>query len=253
MRRSAHSTKPTPFRFMRGGVALAAFSAATLLAPTPSEAQVRFHGEGGSYNVSVMSWRDIPFRTVVRQQYDYSCGSAAVATLLRYHYGTAVGETEVFQAMYERGDQARIREVGFSMLDMRGYLMARGFQADGLRLSLDRLASLNIPAIALITHNGYRHFVVVKGVDAERVLVGDPTFGLQTYTRAEFEEIWNGVVLAVRASPAGVDAPGFNRAEEWRPWTVAPLDDAVEPVSPTDLMREMPEIYQITRIVVASP
>jgi predicted double-glycine peptidase len=155
--------------------------------------------------------------------------------------------------MYERGDQARIREVGFSMLDMRGYLMARGFQADGLRLSLDRLASLNIPAIALITHNGYRHFVVVKGVDAERVLVGDPTFGLQTYTRAEFEEIWNGVVLAVRAPPAGVDAPGFNRAEEWRPWTVAPLDDAVEPVSPTDLMREMPEIYQITRIVVASP
>ncbi|RYF14189.1 MAG: peptidase C39, partial [Oxalobacteraceae bacterium] len=26
------------------------------------------------------------FETVVRQQYDFSCGSAALATLLRYHY-----------------------------------------------------------------------------------------------------------------------------------------------------------------------
>jgi predicted double-glycine peptidase len=213
----------------------------------PSAAQVRTHGEGGgSFNISVMSWRDIPFRTVVRQQYDYSCGSAAVATLLRYHYGVSVGEAEVFQSMFERGDQARIRQVGFSMLDMRTYLESRGYGADGLRLSLDRLATLNTPAIALITHNNYRHFVVVKGVSADRVLVGDPTFGLQTYSRAEFEAVWNGVVLAIRRPPQGAPAPAYNRAEEWRPWAVAPVDNATGPVSPTDLMLGMRELYQIT-------
>jgi predicted double-glycine peptidase len=215
----------------------------------PAAAQVRTHGEGGgSYSVSVMSWRDIPFRTVVRQQYDYSCGSAAVATLLRFHYGLPVSEGEVFQSMFERGDQARIRDVGFSMLDMRTYLGTRGYAADGLRLSLDRLASLNAPAIALISHDNYRHFVVVKGVSADHVLVGDPTFGLQTYTRAEFEEVWNGVVLAIRRLPEGASAPDYNRAEEWRPW--APLDAAQGPVSPAALTLSMRELYQIAPAVI---
>lgn len=221
-------------------------AACAILAPVSAQAQVRTHGEGGgSFTIAVTSWREIPFRTVVRQQYDYSCGSAAVATLLRYHYGVGVGEAEVFQTMYAAGDQERIREVGFSMLDMKSYLEGQGFAADGLRLSLDRLATLEIPAIALITRDSYRHFVVVKGMRDGRVLVGDPTFGLQTYSRAEFEAVWNGVVLAVRRAPEGSPAPSFNQAEEWRPWAVAPLAAAEGPVSPSDLLREMPEIYQI--------
>ena len=215
-----------------------------------ASAQVRTHGEGGgSYNVAVMSWRDIPFRTVVRQQYDYSCGSAAVATLLRFHYGVHVGEGEVFQSMFERGDQARIRDVGFSMLDMRTYLETRGYSADGLRLSLDRLATLNVPAIALITHDNYRHFVVVKGVSADRVLVGDPTFGLQTYTRAEFQEVWNGVVLAIRRPPEGAAAPIYNSSDEWRPWSRAPLNMAQGPAPQTDLLLSVSELYQIAPAV----
>ncbi len=245
---SAIKAHLAPFRPWRSGVTLFIGAAAAWCAlAAPSAAQVRTHGEGGGhFNVSVMSWRDIPFRTVVRQQYDYSCGSAAVATLLRYHYGVAVGEAEVFRAMFDRGDQERIRQVGFSMLDMRSYLETRGFGADGLRLSLDRLATLDVPSIALITHHNYRHFVVIKGVNEHSVLVGDPTFGLQTYTHEEFEAVWNGVVLAIRRPPEGVSPPAFNRGEEWRPWSRAPLDDAGGPVSPTDLALSMPELYQIT-------
>lgn len=239
-----------PFRQKRSGVLLAAAAAVWAGFAAPGEAQVRFHGEaGGSFTVDVVSWRDIPFRTVVRQQFDYSCGSAAVATLLRFHYGVRINEAEVFQAMYERGDQERIQDVGFSMLDMRNYLEARGFRADGLRLSLDRLASLQTPAIALITHNDYRHFVVIKGIDAGRVLVGDPTFGLQIYTRAEFEAVWNGVVLAIREPPEGWPAPAYDEEGEWRPWSTAPLDMARGPVSPSDLTREFREIYQITPVI----
>ena len=249
MRPPATFLKLAPFRIARSGVTLALCLAAWVALSAPSQAQVRTHGEGGGhFSLNVMSWRDIPFRTVVRQEYDYSCGSAAVATLLRYHYGVNVGEAEVFQSMFARGDQERIRQVGFSMLDMRTYLESRGYGADGLRLSLDRLATLNTPAIALITHDNYRHFVVVKGVSADRVLVGDPTFGLQTYTREEFEAVWNGVVLAIRRLPEGAAAPLYNRPEEWGPWAVAPLGDARGPVSPTDLMLGMRELYQITPV-----
>lgn len=233
----------------KGALCFAVAAAAWALAAPGASAQVRFHGEaGGAYSVNVMSWRDIPFRTVVRQQYDYSCGSAAVATLMQYHYGVGIGEAEVFQAMFAVGDQARIREVGFSMLDMKNFLESRGFAADGLRLSLDRLASLDIPTIALITHEGYRHFVVVKGVRGDSVLVGDPTFGLQTYTREAFEAAWNGVVLAVRTPPQDVSAPSYNEAEEWRPWAVAPVGDAPAATPAQQLMLAMPELYQITAV-----
>ncbi len=244
-----------PFSIRRRAVSLPggafvlalAFIGALIAAPGEANAQARIRDQtGGSYAVSVMSWRDIPFRTVVRQQYDYSCGSAALATLLRYHYGVEVGEGEIFRSMYEVGDQARIREVGFSMLDMKRYLESRGFQADGLRLTLDRIDQIGAPMIALITHENYRHFVVIKGLSDGRVLVGDPTFGIQTYTREEFLAVWNGIVLAVRGTPEGIDGGVFNLASDWRPWSSAPYGAARDLVSPSDLLREMPGIYQIT-------
>lgn len=248
MSASRRSLRRAPLRFVRSGVLLVAAAAACFA--QPCSAQVRTHGEGGgSFTLAVTSYRDIPFRTVVRQQFDYSCGSAAVATLLRFHYGVSIGEAEVFQRMYERGDQERIRAIGFSMLDMRSYLEARGFHADGLRLPMRELARLGVPAIALIHDGEYRHFVVVKGVEGDRVLVGDPTFGLLTYTRAEFEAVWTGVVLAVRESPPGSPAPAYNRASEWRPWTTASFEDVQQPASPSDLSREFAEIYQITDFI----
>src|ERR1700739_1489884 len=54
------------------------------------------------------------FQTVVRQRYDFSCGSAALATLMRYHYGKPTSEEFVFLGMWNTGDQARIRQLGFS-------------------------------------------------------------------------------------------------------------------------------------------
>src|SRR5438128_1698017 len=87
----------------------AAVALAALFASTGSLAQVRLSGDNGAATVQVMSWRDIPFRTVVRQQHDYSCGSAALATLLTYSYGIKTTEVDTFTAMYAKGDQAKIQ------------------------------------------------------------------------------------------------------------------------------------------------
>src|ERR1700722_15703277 len=67
--------------------------------------------QAGAYNSApVISYRDFPFRTVVRQQYDFSCGSAAVATLLRYSYGRDVDESSIFRAMYVIGNKGAIQK-----------------------------------------------------------------------------------------------------------------------------------------------
>jgi len=240
---------------LRTGLGGRAFLAGALAAVTllggQASADVRLHGEGGgNYTVQVMSWRDIPFRSVVRQQYDFSCGSAAVATLLRHHYNREVTETQAFRSMYEAGDQAKIQTIGFSMLDMKRYLESVGYRADGFRISLDRLGQMGVPAIALINRDGYKHFVVVKGVRGDKVLIGDPSRGLEIHDRAAFESWWNGIVLAVRSGPGAADDLHFNREDEWRPWASAPTDTIGDRNHPGTLTLDLPTLYQITPLSV---
>ncbi|RYG35939.1 MAG: peptidase C39 [Burkholderiales bacterium] len=224
----------------------AALIAALALTATPSAlAQVRFGNEaGGVSQINVMTYRDIPFRTVVRQEYDYSCGSAALATLLTYHYGQKRSEAEIFKAMYEVGDQARIQSQGFSLLEMKLYLDQQGYTSDGFKLTFDRFAQLNTPAIAMIETKGYRHFVVVKGVDGDRILIGDPTHGLKTYTRPEFERIWNGIAFVIRDHRT---ESLFNNAVEWRPYAPTPWSTARSAVL-LDQARSIDPLYQIAPI-----
>jgi predicted double-glycine peptidase len=223
--------------------AILAATLVALAAPAwPANAQAVFNVGGDTFAAPVTSLRDMPFRTVVRQQYDYSCGSAALATLLRHHYGREVSEAAVFKAMYLAGDQEKIRRVGFSLLDMKNYLASVGLRADGYRQTLEDLGQAKAPAIALITVKNYRHFVVIKGVRDGKVLVGDPNEGLRLYSMEDFGRAWNGVVFVVR--PDGGDRMAFNREEEWGSLAQGPfnrLDDR----SLSSVTRALPPIYQI--------
>ena len=114
---------------------LAGCSAASL----PELGAVVDQSETLAFNVPVTSLIGRRFDTVVRQQYDFSCGSAALATLLRFHYDAPQTEQSVFLGMWQDGDQAQIRRLGFSLLDMKRYLAARGIPADGYRVTSDAL------------------------------------------------------------------------------------------------------------------
>ncbi len=228
---------------MRAAVALSAVGAFAW--PTQLTAEVRFHDAAGGARVKVMSWRDIPFRTVVRQQYDYSCGSAALATLLTYHHGRTTSEAETFRAMYAAGDQEKIRRVGFSMLDMKRFVESRGMRADGMRLTLAELEKQGEPVIALIDLGRYRHFVVVKGVRNGQVLVGDPALGLKAYSAAEFTRLWNGVAFVLHPA-GGREGSRFNLASEWSPWAAAPIDVATSSQPIGNLITGLSPLYQIT-------
>ncbi|MFL6675703.1 MAG: C39 family peptidase [Massilia sp.] len=184
---------------------------------------------GARLRVPVASMKEMRFQTTLRQQYDFSCGSAALATLLTHHYDYPVSEEQVFAQMFLRGDQARIRKEGFSLLDMQRYLAARGFRADGFRLPLQKLAEARLPAIVLVADRGYHHFVVIKGVSGDRIMVGDPSAGTRMMTRAAFESIWSGRLLFVihhHAAP-----PRFNSAADWRAAPRSPLEQGIDRTS----------------------
>lgn len=218
---------------------------ATVVA-TPAQADVRLGGDSnGYYRVQVRSWWEIPFRTVVRQQYDFSCGSAAVATLLTYSYGMLTAENGPFVEMWKAGDQDAIRRTGFSMLDMKRYLQSLGFQVGGFRLDAQQLAGLNQPVIALLDLKGYKHFVVIKGTSAQEVLIGDPALGLRKMSMKDFTAAWNGIVLAIVNTP-DQKKPVFNLASEWDPWARSLTREGVNRRSIGDLMTFVPPVYQLT-------
>ncbi len=179
---------------------------------------------GGDYAIPVVSVRQARLMGTLLQQYDFSCGSAAVATLLTHHYGMPITEREVFEHMYATGQQDKIRREGFSLLDMKRFLLSRGFEADGFEQPLDKLAEERVPAIALITENGYHHFVVIKGLANGRVLVGDPASGTRVMPRSTFEANWKNRLLFVVYNR--MDKARFNQAADWRAAPPAPRGSA---------------------------
>lgn len=180
----------------------------------------------GVFNASVTSIKEARFSSVVPQRYDFSCGSAALATLLTYHYGATVSEAQVFEAMYKAGDKEKIQREGFSLLDMKRFLTSIGVKADGFEMNIDQLTETGIPVIALIDLGGYKHFVVVKGIRGDEVVVGDPAQGLNIVQRRDFTAMWNGIAFAIRQDTE-VARSHFNMDADWAVRTKAPFGTAL--------------------------
>lgn len=193
---------------------------------------------GGAYSVPATSLKEGRFSSTIRQQYDFSCGAAALSTLLTHHYGYPVTETVVFEEMFRRGDRAKIQREGFSLLDIKRYLEAHGFRADGFEAPLEKLRSAGIPAIVLINEQGYNHFVVVKGIDGGRVLLGDPAGGTRAMTQAAFEAMWVNHILFVITDKQ--DSARFNVAADWAVAPRAPIGGGITRGSLADIV--MPKL-----------
>jgi predicted double-glycine peptidase len=134
-------------------------------------------------------------RNVVIQQWDLSCGAAALATLLRFQHGDEVTEREVALSLMGRPEYISdpsivVRREGFSLKDLKSYVTKRGYIGQGLGgLNLQHLTRL-APLIVPIRTLGYNHFVVFRGIRANRVLLADPAWGNRTMLTEEFMNSW---------------------------------------------------------------
>lgn len=134
-------------------------------------------------------------RNVVIQRWDLSCGAAALATILNFQHGDAVSEREIAIGMMSREEYLANPEVvtfrqGFSLLDLKRFADGRGYNGVGLgQLTIDDLAA-HAPIIVPISARGYQHFVIVRGIENDRVLLADPAFGNRTVSRSRFEAEW---------------------------------------------------------------
>lgn len=136
------------------------------------------------------------FRGIVRQAYDYSCGSAALTTLLNGYVGTSLTEQQTMSGLLQYGEYQRIIERrSFSLLDMKRFVTAIGLDSGGYRGEFSDLVKLGQPAIVPISYAGFKHFVVYKAYKDGRVYVADPALGNISFDESRFKQIWDNNTL----------------------------------------------------------
>ena len=138
------------------------------------------------------------YQHIVHQAFDYSCGSAALTTILQFHLGLAVTEKDAMEGMLEHGEKEKIiARRGFSLLDMKRYVATLGSDSGGFHADMNDLAALQEPAIVPIDYAGFKHFVVVKGIREGKVYIADPSAGNIAFSVTEFAGLWDKGTLFV--------------------------------------------------------
>jgi uncharacterized protein len=140
----------------------------------------------------------IRFGNVVKQAFDYSCGSAALATVLDYDLGEDLTEKQVINGLLRFGDSRKIAERrAFSLLDMKKFVHVLGYKGVGYKADIEDLKTLGRPCIIPITIFKYRHFVVFRGIYKGHVFVADPWRGDSSFTLQQFKDMWYQNVIFV--------------------------------------------------------
>ena len=137
-------------------------------------------------SIGVTSWKALRDFRVVKQEFDYSCGAASVATLLNGFYGLDVTEADILQSIG--------KDAAASFENLANAVVPYGFKSGGLVVSFDDLKKLSIPVIAYLKHQGQDHFTVLRGVSKQgNVAIGDPSWGNRRFRPHQFRKIWETV------------------------------------------------------------
>jgi predicted double-glycine peptidase len=147
---------------------------------------------GDKSNLDAIRWQG-----VIRQDLDFSCGIASVATVLKYHFSYEVTEKELLQDFIKKLSEQELNEVfekGASLAQLGDLLLDRNLAVRNWRLEIDELQKLTkiLPAIVYLETPDFRHFAVVRGVSDYQVLLADPSRGNVRLTIGEFLEEWQG-------------------------------------------------------------
>ena len=134
---------------------------------------------------------------VILQTEAAECGLACLAMVLNYH-----GVSTDLAALRSRHTVAM---TGVTLATLTDIAQKEQLGTRGLRLELHELGQLRLPAIL---HWDLNHFVVLKSVGRDQVVVLDPGFGERRLTMNEVSKHFTGVALELWPNP------GFAKREE---------------------------------------
>jgi predicted double-glycine peptidase len=153
---------------------------------------------------AVMTWKELKQRNIVMQRRDFSCGAAALATLIRYYWGDNVTEQTFLVALdtlLTAGETRDRIQNGLTLTDLRRAAVKTGYQATLGELTFQKLTESKVPLVVGITVRDYKHFVVYRGFDGALVYLADPIRGNIRLPAGEFQEQWQANAVLVVAKP----------------------------------------------------
>ncbi len=163
-------------------------------------------------NITPLS--EYKFKNILKQEHDYSCGSAALGTLLNFCLGETFTEKQIISGLMEFGDKDQIKKLkAFSLWDMQRFVEAIGYVSGGFNAEFSDLEdSDQWPCIVPVSLFEYRHFVVLKGIHKGHVVIADPWRGNETYTVNQFKKMWYKNIL-FKITPKDSCLPNLNMKE----------------------------------------
>ena len=223
-------------------MAIALTAACCTWGPIQAPAGVPIRDPDHNVSKHVKNWKELKQRNIVMQERDYSCGAAALATVVYYYWGDDVDE-EYF--LDELTDLLTIEEMkdriknGLAMTDLRRVAVKTGYQAVVGKLTFSKLAEAKVPLIVGITVGDYDHFVVYRGTDNRWVYLADPIRGNVRLPIGDFLEQWQkNAVLAIHK-------PG-EKVKERSPLSVREGEIAVGELN-RQLIRTLPSRRRMAR------
>lgn len=162
-------------------------------------------------SVSAQPPKSLPV-TLTRQQAEFDCGSAALATLLSFYTDRAVEPDHLIRSRSFTTDEwQRVRREGFSLSQLAGMAAALKVETSVTRLPSRGLLSVPLPVLVYLRLPTGPHFSVLTGIAGQRVTLADPTQGALMWTLNQFLRAWApdglGLLLSVKGAPVW-SAPG---------------------------------------------
>jgi NHLM bacteriocin system ABC transporter peptidase/ATP-binding protein len=135
----------------------------------------------------------MPFASRVRfvpQIETTECGAASLAMILAYH-GHHAPLAELRQA-------CGVSRSGADALAIVRAARAYGLEADGVRVEMEQLEALSLPAII---HWDFDHFLVLERLTSTHAVLVDPASGRRTVRLDEMGRHFTGIALQLAPSP----------------------------------------------------
>ena len=127
----------------------------------------------------------------VLQMEAVECGAAALAMVLAHH-GAWIPLEQLRVACGVSRDGSKASNIVKAAHNL-------GLAAKGFRKEPSTLHELPMPCII---HWNFNHFVVLEGIDADRVSINDPAIGRRTMDMSELDLAFTGVALAMEPTEA---------------------------------------------------
>lgn len=150
-----------------------------------------FADDDGAFGV--VSFAKMKSEGVVLQNYEESCGAAALATLMGL-FGVKKSEKDILDKVHKT-DMLNFEQLSSIATEL-------GFKAKGYKIDVNSFEKLTFPVIAKIEREKeFPHFVVAINHTGGFVTLLDPNFGRYLAPKTEFYDLWSenkkGYILVV--------------------------------------------------------